>query len=57
MESTKIELLEKQLRIAKDALTKIVKWNEDLEYEWGDSGYFAKDVLMKIEKLNQEDNL
>jgi hypothetical protein len=43
-----ILLLEKekeQIKPLVDALEDIINWNEDLEEDWGDAGYRAKDAL------------
>ena len=42
------ELLEKekqQIKPLVDALEDIINWNDDLEEDWGDAGYRAKDSL------------
>lgn len=38
----------KKLDIAIDALANIMNWDDDLEDEWGDPGYRAKEALKEI---------
>jgi len=45
---TETEILKQKLRIATMALEDIRKWDDDLEDEWQDQGYRAKDALEKL---------
>lgn len=47
-EQEQIEALKQQLTLAKQALNDIVAWNDDLEDEWGDPGFRAKDTLLRL---------
>ena len=49
---TNIELLKKKLQVAEKALNDIVKWDDDLEYEWGDPGERASRCLEKLALLD-----
>ena len=49
----KIELLESKLQITEKALNDIVKWDNDLEDEWGDPGHRANTALQHIMFLEQ----
>lgn len=40
-----LELAKSNLQVAEKALNDIVKWDDDLEDEWGDPGYRAKAAL------------
>ena len=42
---SRVKLLEKKLNIAKKALSDIVKWDDDLEEEWDDTGNRASTAL------------
>jgi len=43
-----LELAKSKLKVAGQALNDIVKWDDDLEYEWGDPGERANFALEKI---------
>ena len=43
-----IEELENKLRVTKKALEDIVKWNDELENEWGEPDNRANAALQKI---------
>lgn len=43
-----LELAKLKLQVAEKALNDIVKWDEDLEDEWGDPRERANDALEKI---------
>jgi hypothetical protein len=43
-----LELAKSKLQVAEKALNDIVKWNDDLEDEWGDPGERANAALEKI---------
>jgi hypothetical protein len=40
-----LEKEKEQIKPLVDALEDIINWNEDLEEDWGDAGYRAKDAL------------
>lgn len=44
----KIQILKDKLQIAEKALNDIVKWDEELEEEWGDPGEHASRCLEKL---------
>jgi hypothetical protein len=43
-----LEKTKNKLQIAENALNDIVRWDEDLEDEWGDCGERANSALEKI---------
>jgi hypothetical protein len=43
--TNKLEKEKEQIKPLVDALEDIINWNEDLEEDWGDAGYRAKDAL------------
>ena len=43
-----LELAKAKLQVAEKALNDIVKWDDDLEDEWGDPGERANSALEKI---------
>jgi len=43
-----LELAESKLKVAEQALNDIIKWDDDLEEEWGDPGHRANTALEKI---------
>ncbi len=43
-----LELAKQKLQIANKALDDIMKWDDDLEDEWGDPGNRANSALEKI---------
>ena len=43
-----LEKTKNKLQIAENALNDIVRWDEDLEDEWGDCGELANSALEKI---------
>lgn len=47
-EQEQIEILKQKLRVAEQALNDIVRWDDDLEDEWGDPGERANSALEKI---------
>jgi hypothetical protein len=47
-EQEQIEVLKQKLRVAEQALNDIVRWDDDLEDEWGDPGHRANSALEKI---------
>jgi len=47
-EQEQIEILKQKLRVAEKALNDIMKWDDDLEDEWGDPGERANAALEKI---------
>ena len=49
---TNIELLKKKLQVAEKALNDIVKWDDDLEDEWGDPSERASRCLEKLALLD-----
>ena len=49
---TNIELLKKKLQVAEKALNDIVKWDDDLEDEWGDTVERASRCLEKLALLD-----
>jgi hypothetical protein len=44
----KLFTLEKQLKIAKDALNDIIGWGDELEDEWDDIGVRAQEAIKDI---------
>ena len=51
-EQEQIEILKQKLRVAEKALNDIMKWDDDLEDEWGDPGERANAALEKIMIIN-----
>lgn len=49
---TALELAKSKLQVAEKALNDIVRWDDDLEDEWGDPGNRANSALEKIMILN-----
>ena len=45
---TALELAKSKLQVAEKALNDIVKWDDDLEDEWGGPGERANSALEKI---------
>jgi hypothetical protein len=45
---TALELAKSKLQVAEKALNDIVRWDDDLEDEWGDPGERANSALEKI---------
>ena len=45
---TALELAKSKLQVAEKALNDIVRWDDDLEYEWGDPGNRANSALEKM---------
>lgn len=45
---TALELAKSKLQVAEKALNDIVKWDDDLEDEWGDPGNRANSALEKM---------
>jgi len=45
---TALELATSKLQVAEKALNDIVRWDDDLEDEWGDPGNRANSALEKI---------
>ena len=43
-----LELVKSKLKLAEQALNDIVRWDDDLENEWGDPGNRANAALQKI---------
>ena len=43
-----LKLAKSKLQVAEKALKDIVKWDDDLEYEWGDPHERANSALEKI---------
>jgi len=43
-----LELAKSKLKVAEQALNDIIKWDDDLEDEWGDPGERANSALEKI---------
>ena len=43
-----LELVKSKLKLAENALSDIVKWDDELEDEWGDPGNRANSALEKI---------
>jgi hypothetical protein len=43
-----LELSKSKLRVAEQALNDIVRWDDDLEDEWGDPGHRANSALEKM---------
>ncbi|MBC7382806.1 MAG: hypothetical protein H7296_07390 [Bacteroidia bacterium] len=43
-----LELVKSKLKLAENALNDIVKWDDELEDEWGDPGNRANSALEKI---------
>jgi hypothetical protein len=47
-----LELAKSKLQVAEKALNDIVKWDDDLEDEWGDTGERASRCLEKLALLD-----
>lgn len=45
---TALELAKSKLQVAEKALNDIVRWDDDLEDEWGDPGNRANSALEKM---------
>lgn len=45
---TALELAKSKLKVAEKALNDIVRWDDDLEDEWGDPGNRANSALEKM---------
>ena len=45
---TALELVKSKLQVAEKALNDIVRWDDDLEDEWGDPGNRANSALEKM---------
>ena len=45
---TALELAKSKLQVAEKALNDIVRWDDNLEYEWGDPGNRANSALEKM---------
>jgi hypothetical protein len=45
---TALELAKSKLQVAEKALNDIVRWDDDLEDEWGDPGNCANSALEKM---------
>ena len=45
---TALELAKSKLQVSEKALNDIVRWDDDLEYEWGDTGNRANSALEKM---------
>ncbi|NJM14033.1 MAG: hypothetical protein HC896_00370 [Bacteroidales bacterium] len=45
---TALELSKSKLQVAQKALNEIVRWDDDLEDEWGDPGNRANSALEKM---------
>lgn len=45
---TTLELAKSKLQVAEKALNDIVRWDDDLEDEWGDPGNRANSALEKM---------